>query len=401
MTSSSTWHGLPRDLADVLEPELPQLSREIVRAIGHEVPQYMRPLEGAFGRGVRSGVGEALGRFLMLVRDPGSAQQPSNVYVALGHQEYRAGRTLDSLQSAYRVGARVAWRRLARAAHAAGVDQETVALLAEAIFAYIDELSADSVEGYARAQAERAGERERARAELLLALVRLPTPPSELSILARAARWALPRRVAALACPAEGLPGLGRRLGPEVLHGPLDRLGCVLVPDADGPGRRDAIRLAARRTRAALGPEGDLSELPRSWQLARSALSLASRAGELLVADELLGELLLREGASAARRIVERRLAGLQTLTAARRDRLALTALCFVQEQGNAAAMARALHVHPQTARYRIARLREVIGPQLDDPAARFELEAALRMLLSAQQIDGPADGAQRGVSAR
>jgi DNA-binding PucR family transcriptional regulator len=37
------------------------------------------------------------------------------------------------------------------------------------------------------------------------------------------------------------------------------------------------------------------------------------------------------------------------------------------------------LHVHPQTARYRIAKLRELLGDQLDDPDARFELELALR----------------------
>jgi DNA-binding PucR family transcriptional regulator len=41
--------------------------------------------------------------------------------------------------------------------------------------------------------------------------------------------------------------------------------------------------------------------------------------------------------------------------------------------------MARELHVHPQTARYRVARLRELLGAQLDDPDARFELEVALR----------------------
>jgi DNA-binding PucR family transcriptional regulator len=37
------------------------------------------------------------------------------------------------------------------------------------------------------------------------------------------------------------------------------------------------------------------------------------------------------------------------------------------------------MHVHPQTARYRIARLRELLGDQLDDPDARFELQLALR----------------------
>jgi DNA-binding PucR family transcriptional regulator len=41
--------------------------------------------------------------------------------------------------------------------------------------------------------------------------------------------------------------------------------------------------------------------------------------------------------------------------------------------------MARVLHVHPQTARYRLSRLREVLGDDLDEPDARFELELALR----------------------
>ncbi len=41
--------------------------------------------------------------------------------------------------------------------------------------------------------------------------------------------------------------------------------------------------------------------------------------------------------------------------------------------------MAAEMNVHPQTARYRAARLRELLGDQLDDPDARFELELALR----------------------
>ena len=42
-------------------------------------------------------------------------------------------------------------------------------------------------------------------------------------------------------------------------------------------------------------------------------------------------------------------------------------------------AVAKALHVHPQTVRYRLARLRELFGTRLDDPDGRFELELALR----------------------
>jgi hypothetical protein len=383
MTSSELWRGLPPELADVLEPELAAVSDEIMRAIGQEVSEYVRPLEGAFGRGLRTGVTEALHRFIGLIREPASADEAGRrVYVALGRQEYRVGRTLDALQAAYRVGARVAWRRFARVGYASGLPQETMAALAEAIFAYIDELSAESVEGYAQAQSERAGERQRARADLVAAL--LADPPSEADpvALSAAAGWPLPNRAAALACAREALPGIVRRLGPEALHAEHKSLGCIVVPDAEGPGRPNAIRLAVRDTLAAIGPAGPVRQLPRSWRIASVALPLGAADG-LVLADEHLADLILLESAAVVERIIERRLGAFEQLTPAARERMARTALAFVQMHGNASAMAGELHVHPQTARYRIARLRELLGAQLDEPAARFELEAALRCYLT------------------
>ena len=38
------------------------------------------------------------------------------------------------------------------------------------------------------------------------------------------------------------------------------------------------------------------------------------------------------------------------------------------------------LHVHPQTVRYRLKKLRELFGESLEDPTARFELETAVRV---------------------
>ena len=379
VTTSEPWRELPAELADLLEPELPGIAREIVRAIGREVPEYVRPFEGAFGRAVRRGVTEALARFLTLIRDPDATDAAGRrVYVALGRGELRAGRTLDALQAAYRVGARVAWRRLARVSHAAGVPTETTALLAEAIFAYIDELSAESVEGYAQAQSELAGERERRRRELLAALLAPSGTAADVPALAAAAGWPLPRRAAALACLPERLAGLARRLGPDVLAAGHDGLGCIVVPDAEGPGRRAALEVAVADRPAGLGPDGPLEQLAVSWRLARGALGLAPDGG-LTAADDHLGTLLLREAAPVVARIRERRLAALEGLTPAARERMSRTALAYVQHRGNAAAMAAALHVHPQTARYRIGRLRGLLGDQLDDPRARFELEAARR----------------------
>jgi PucR C-terminal helix-turn-helix domain len=378
---SAPSHDLPPSLAGVLEPELPAITREILVAIGREVPDYARPLEGAFGEAVRTGVDEALRRFVELVRDPQSSDvRARRVSFALGRGELHAGRTLDALQGAYRVGARVAWRRFAAASHAAGVNEDTVVRLAEAIFAYIDELSADSVDGYAQAQSEFAGERERRREELVAALLGR-APEVDAAAVARAVGWSPPRRAAALACPPERLAGLVRRLGSEVLAAPCDGFGCVVVADAEGPGHRDRLKVAAAQRPAAIGPEVPLDQLRLSWRLATAALQLAD-GEELVIADERLGGLLVGEAAPVVERIALKRLAPLDELTPGARARMTATALAYVQHVGNAAAMARALDVHPQTARYRIARLRELLGEQLDDPDARFELEAALRMVM-------------------
>ncbi|MEA2210776.1 MAG: hypothetical protein QOF83_724 [Solirubrobacteraceae bacterium] len=377
-SGSEPWRELPTRVAEVLQPELPAITREILVAIGQEVPQYARPLESEFGEALRTGVDEALRRFVNLVRDPDSSDDRGRqASVALGRTELRAGRTLDALQAAYRVGARVAWRRLAAASHAAGVDQTTAAQLAEAIFAYIDGLSADSVEGYAQAQAELAGERERRRRKLVAALLGR-APGVDPATLANDLAWQLPRSAATLICPSDRLAGLARRLDSDVLAAELDGFGCVIVPDAEGPGHRDVLRVATAGRRTAIGPDVPLAQLPLSWQLATAALLLAD-GDSLVIADEHLASLLTSLAAPVVQRIADRRFGPFDRLTASTRERMTATALAYVQHAGNAVAMAHTLHVHPQTARYRIARLRELLGDQLDDPDARFELEVALR----------------------
>ena len=120
---SEPWRGLPAHVADLIEPELEAITAEILATIAREVPEYARPLEGSFGRGIRAGVGEALRQFVALIRDPDAGREPGReVYVQLGRGEQRQGRTLDSLLAAYRIGARVAWRRIAAAGRRADLD---------------------------------------------------------------------------------------------------------------------------------------------------------------------------------------------------------------------------------------------------------------------------------------
>ena len=395
MTKSSPtepWRALPAEIADLIEPELEATTDEILATIAREVPDYARPLEGSFGHGVRLGVTEALRQFVELIRSPSGARGPGReVYVALGRGELREGRTLDALQSAYRVGARVAWRRLAAAARRADVEPEVLSLLAESIFAYIEELSADSVEGYAEARSRLEGERRRRRRELVTVLLRdPPAEEAELRAAADGAGWRLPRTAATLVCQEDQLERLVRRLPADVLSAVLDGIGCVILPDPDGPGRRSeierAVSSARTRPQAALGPTVPLRALGSSWSLARATLRAvdagAVETPGLARVDDELTRLLLFENGGLVERIAARRLAALDDLTPKARRRMEETALAYVQQQGNAAAMARTLGVHAQTARYRLNRLRELLGDTLDDADARFELELALRARL-------------------
>jgi PucR C-terminal helix-turn-helix domain len=424
------WRDLPTEIADLVEGEIDPISTEILESIAHEIPEYQRPLEGRFGRGIRRGVEEALAQFVALIRDPDAGREAGReVYLALGRGEQRAGRTLDSLQAAYRIGARISWRRFADACRRAGVGAEPLALLAEAVFAYIDELAADSVEGFSQAQAEVEDLRRRRRRELIaLLLADPPADAEDVTAAARAAAWEVPTGLAALACSEDALARVTRRLPPEVLATVVDGEGCILLPDPEGPGRAEGLARAAAEATLALGPTVTPTAAAESWRLAlalaraaasgvivpaagsaarsaagKSDATGASSAGGATAAgrsgaagrkrvaanggrpeaplrvDDNLAALLLFESRDLAGRIAARRLAAFAELTPRARERMRETALALLRHDGNAVAMAAAMHVHPQTARYRIARLRELLGDQLDDPDARFELQLALR----------------------
>ncbi|MEX2412478.1 MAG: hypothetical protein WD399_02350, partial [Thermoleophilaceae bacterium] len=240
MIDDRPWGALPPQAAKALIRELPAVADEIIDEISRGVPEYARPLEGPFGEGLRQGVEQALRRFIDLMgREDPEPDPARQAYVDLGRAELRAGRRLDALLAAYRIGARVAWRRLAAAGERAGLDPQALYLLAEAIFAYIDELSGESVEGYAHEQAAVAGTQQRRRRELAALLVR--DPPADATAIEAAALdvgWTLPSRLAAVYFDEAEADRLALRLGQGAIAADLAAGACALVPDPDGPGRR-------------------------------------------------------------------------------------------------------------------------------------------------------------------
>lgn len=392
------WDALPPSVAAALRPELPRLADEIIAAISESVPEYARDLEGPFGQALRVGVAEALRQFVEMVEHPGTGRGPGrDVYVALGRGEVRAGRGLDALLAAYRLGARVAWRRLADAGEAAGLEPRTLYLLAESIFAYIDEISGESIEGYASEQAASAGERQRRRRRLAALLIQEPpADPAAVEAEAAAAGWTLPRELAAVFAAEGEADRLALRLGEGVIAAPAPPGVCALVPDPDAPGRRQELLAAAGERLMALGPTVPWPEAATSAARARLAARLAvegliGEGGGLIAADDHSLTLLTHADPRLAADLADRVLTPLEGETPASRARLSATLHAWLREQGRTKAVARELHVHPQTVRYRLGRLRELFGDVLERPDGRFELEVALRA--GVRQVGGPESG--------
>jgi hypothetical protein len=356
---------------------------EMIEAIARGVPSYAAQTRPDYQQRLADAVTGAVACFIArLARPDQSTRAITTEFRAIGGAAAREGRTLDALQDALRLGARVAWRWLCEAD--AGLDRRELSRVGEAIFAYLDELAAACAQGYAEARVQAAGDRQR---RLLAAIVSDPPSRAELvASLARAAGWVLPDQVAVVVLGQHQQDG--PLLPPGVLADWTGPEPCLLVPDPDGPGRQAAIdRVLSDRTLggrpAAIGPSVPLARAAMSLRWARHALALA-RAGVIpagpVRCDQHLSTLLILADEDLAAVLRGRRLAPLARLRPAQRDRIAETLLAWLQLGENAAEVAQRIHVHPQTVRYRMRQIHELFGDQLRDPERRFELQLALRI---------------------
>jgi len=216
-----------------------------------------------------------------------------------------------------------------------------------------------------------------------------PLSESDLKSLGAASGWRIPKNISSLICHERDLAEITRILPIDVISAPVDGYGCIAVPDAHGPGRLKQLRDAVGHKPASLGGAVAPNRLGDSWNLARTAMSAAEAgaipSGGLIRAEEHLVDLALFNSRDLIGRLRDRTLEPMSGLTPKARSRMTETALAYIEERGNATEMARSLGIHPQTARYRIARLREIYGNRLDQPPERLALELSLR-----SSTDGP-----------
>jgi hypothetical protein len=370
--------GLGSELTSSLEERLPAVAEHTVAAVIDEVPGYSGAWAGPMGAQINRAVEMALRGFLSLAArtegsDPSTPLGPTleGAY-ALGRGEARSGRTMDALLAAYRVGARVAWRELAAAAVAGGLPAETLARFAELVFAYIDQLSAASAAGHADELAMSGRVRQQRLEQLALSLV-TDVPAEALVSAAERAEWEPPVTLTAVLLPEGHVRGVRALLDPRSLQAPVEGEEAVLLAaDLSEPVRAQLVsRLSG--TPGAVG-------LARPWLQAASSYRLVRRAQALGVCDVAahLPELVLTADPEALADLRARALAPLEGLRPASRDKLAETLRCWLLHQGRREAVAAELFVHPQTVRYRMGQLRELLGDRLEDPRGVLELTVAL-----------------------
>jgi len=377
------------ELTEPLRPYLEVAAEDIFQEIRDLVPEYDRSPDSRYARRMRWTIAESVRQFV----DAMETSAPdwdvlTGIYADIGRYEARAGRSLDGLQTAIRVSGQVACRRFIREAHRLGWSLQTLGTITESLFGYLERIVGAASQGWAEVNERMATERERHRERLRDLLVAEP-PASRQAIteLARSAGWEPPRTIAVVALrPPDGPhPPV---LPPHLLADWHDPSPYAVVPDPDGLGP-ERLAAAFDGRAAAVGPTVALPRGGMSLRWARRARDLVDRgvitAGGVVHCRDHVPALIVFHGEDLLVTAARDRLAPLMALPAHRRLPLARTLLAYVENRDNAVAAAAHLMVHPQTVRYRIRRLEEILGDLVYAPEHRVELVLLMRLVVSGQ----------------
>jgi PucR-like helix-turn-helix protein len=397
------------ELLPVLFRRLPEMVDEVRVALGSGWPDYAEFL--AEEQAEVTGSAEAF--MLWLIQMVGHDTERSDerpvgnqleLFEEIGRVQWREGREISALLSAYQVGARVAWRYVSGAALETGVEPDTLAALAEAVFAFVDQLSSASARGYVMEQSQSAAERELLRDEVVELLLSDRSNTSAVRAAAARAGWTVPREAAVLLLATSSSMGhdVLNRLGSSCLLIRRRTLLGAIVPDPVRPGWRQRLNASLAGTGAVVGHPVPLEQLPVSVQFAELAARL--RVDGILTDDPVFVEdhldaLIVHRDAKLLEALRRQVLAPLDQLSPSVRERLCETLSAWLRHMGDRQAAAAELHIHPQTVRYRMSQLHEAFGPALDDPGTRSRLTLALAWGTAADPNCQPA-GAGSGAAA-
>lgn len=160
---------------------------------------------------------------------------------------------------------------------------------------------------------------------------------------------------------------------------------CTMLPRLVANERDGGVRVG-------IGGRYGWDELGRSLLDAELALKLTASDSPppLVIFDELgVWRLLARAGAAELRTCVEETIGPLIEYDRLHHSELVKTLEAFLHSRGSHEKVAASLYIHRSTLTYRLARVRDVTGADLNDPEQRLQLHLACRAWSLLQALGG------------
>lgn len=371
-------------LAALLRKEIPSLCEEIVDEVCRSIPDYAPLIGGHFREPVQRAVESNVLTFVdHLVSPRKPAPMRDEHCRSLGRLQLPFDTGLSRLEAAFRIGVRVAWRRMSQLFRRHRVPSGMQSALADLLFGYVEEMTALARDGYLHAMTSDTAGVERRRRHLARTLLSGQATPRVVAQLAEQASWCVPAEITVVVADPVVRATAQGRFDSDVLLDPTAEQLALVVPGEVTGEREEMLVDVLGDGRVAIGPTVGPDDAPASLRWAAEALRLAD-AGRLtgdsvIRSDDHLLRLWLSSEPLIEERLRRRQLAPFDTLTPTQRRRMLDTLEAWLTHRGDVPRMAANLDVHPQTVRYRLRVLRDLVGPELDDPDWRLCTELMLR----------------------
>jgi hypothetical protein len=371
-----------RRILSTLLADLDSLVDAAVEAIRAEIPAYAARDEGFFAD-VKEQVAAHYRTKLTAFLEERTVTLDEVAFIrGAATRRARAGLALEDYIAAYRVGEKVLWDAVVSAAGRSPQGQEAALTLAAPLMRYVDFVTTHAARAYVEFQQFAVADADRERRDLLEQLLtgEWPAQP-QLRAAAEAYGVGPDTPLVALVAVASGEAdaantvsgAIARAAGlkaPALVVVRRDEIVAV-ASGADARGLSDRVAAAQERLSAegvpfavavstvANGP----GELPRLYAEARHAVAALPESGGVVALPSMSAfEYLTSRTDDTVRRLVDPRVRRVLAEDRERGSVLATTLRAFADADLSLRLTAERLHIHPNTAQYRLRRLEERTG---------------------------------------
>jgi hypothetical protein len=303
------------------------------------------------------------------------------MFAATGETRAHQGVPVEDLLRGWRVGINHVWTEVKTAGVRFGLDDADLLGALQTLLAFTDEAMIAASGGHRQADVELARQELEHRARFVRAVLFSSLSPAELRLQAEV--YGLDPAVPYFAIRAHASNAFtARELERMLAHagGDARRAAHVAIHEGDVIGFAAAVPSVEPPVAVGVGPAGRLEAMERSFSLATRALATATAFR--LTGMRAFVDLGIRPAIVDDTHITER-LTAVYVEPLRRgsrpRDTLLTTAETFLDSGMNVSLAATRLHVHANTLRYRLARIKEFTGMDFENPAQVCELWWALQ----------------------